>query len=109
MDHTLPAYVLSYPANIVNGRRELRSTDSIQRGGAGNIDSPRVKATRNEGQTGDGDVIPETALRQAGAHHENYHIGRGGEGNVHREHEEKSGQNESLGDKLKQKIMGKKE
>lgn len=30
------------------------------------------------------DVVPETAMR-VGEGHERYHVGRGGEGNVHRE------------------------
>ncbi|KAL8663937.1 MAG: hypothetical protein Q9202_003486 [Teloschistes flavicans] len=82
----------------------------VLRGGAGNIDSPRVKATQAGGQPGDADIVPETALRDPGAGHENYHIGRGGGGNVHKEHDEKTDEHhEGLGDKLKHKILGKKE
>lgn len=33
---------------------------------------------------GDSDVVPETALRP-GHEHENFHTGRGGEGNVHKD------------------------
>jgi hypothetical protein len=53
------------------------------------------------------DVIPETALRSSEGY-ENYHTGRGGEGNVHREkfdghsHAPKEGdKKESLVDKAK--------
>ena len=56
----------------------------LQRGGAGNIKSPHVKATNPSGKPGDADVVPETAIRP-GAGYEKYHTGRGGEGNVHRE------------------------
>ncbi|KAL9583705.1 MAG: hypothetical protein Q9212_002550 [Teloschistes hypoglaucus] len=83
---------------------------SSGRGGAGNIDSPRVQATHAGGQPGDADIVPETALRDPGAGYENYHTGRGGGGNVHREHAEKTDEpHEGLGDKLKHKILGKKE
>ncbi|KAL8719558.1 MAG: hypothetical protein Q9181_008052, partial [Wetmoreana brouardii] len=82
---------------------------SAGRGGAGNIESPRVKPTHVEGQRGDSDIIPETALHEPGAAYENYHTGRGGGGNVHKEHPGKTGEHEGLGDKLKHKILGKKE
>lgn len=45
------------------------------------MDSPSMKATEVPGDT---DVVPETAMRPT--QHENYHVGRGGEGNVHKEH-----------------------
>ncbi|KAI4171466.1 MAG: hypothetical protein LQ343_004204 [Gyalolechia ehrenbergii] len=80
------------------------------RGGAGNIESPHVKPTNIGGQRGDSDVIPETALREPGASYENYHTGRGGGGNVHKErHDAETGEQKGLGEKLKEKIMGKKD
>ncbi|KAL8741718.1 MAG: hypothetical protein Q9190_005707 [Brigantiaea leucoxantha] len=86
---------------------------STGRGGAGNIDSPRVKATNKEGTTGDADVVPETALREPGAGYENYHTGRGGEGNIHHEkhhgEEHHEGHHEGFVDKLKHKVLGKKD
>lgn len=52
--------------------------------------------------------MPETALRESGAGYENYHTGRGGGGNVHKEkHDEDKGEHEGLGEKLKHKILGK--
>ena len=74
-----------------------------QRGGAGNIDSPRTKPTK-PGSTHDADVIPETALHQAGSDNESYHVGRGGQGNVHHG-EEESATHKGLADKLKDKIF----
>lgn len=83
----------------------------MQRGGAGNIESPHVKPTHIDGQKGDTDIIPETALREPGAGYENYHTGRGGAANVHKEsHPEETGEHhEGLGEKLKHKLLGKKE
>lgn len=51
----------------------------FQRGGAGNIESPGLKPQNGKGDT---DVVPEPAMR-VGAGHEQFHVGRGGEGNVH--------------------------
>ncbi|KAL8805377.1 MAG: hypothetical protein Q9200_005443 [Gallowayella weberi] len=84
---------------------------SSGRGGAGNIDSPHVKPTNIDGPKGDIDMIPETALREPGAGYENYHTGRGGAANVHKEkHQEETGEHhEGLGEKLKHKILGKKD
>ncbi|KAL1311651.1 hypothetical protein AAFC00_001761 [Neodothiora populina] len=69
---------------------------SSGRGGMGNIvDNPDVSSKPSE------DVVPEPAMRPA--HQENFHTGRGGEGNVHKEkygghsHAHK----ESIGDKVK--------
>ncbi|KAL9636729.1 MAG: hypothetical protein Q9164_002644 [Protoblastenia rupestris] len=76
---------------------------SSGRGGAGNINSPGLKATHK--QPGDSDVIPETAVRRSGDY-ENYHVGRGGQGNVHKEHE---GQHRGVMDKVKEKLQGKKD
>jgi len=53
--------------------------NAAQRGGAGNIvESPSIKPTPSQ----DADVVPQTALRE---HQEDFHTGRGGEGNVHRD------------------------
>ncbi|KAL8944236.1 MAG: hypothetical protein Q9211_000666 [Gyalolechia sp. 1 TL-2023] len=83
---------------------------SAGRGGAGNIGSPHVKPTNVGSQRGDSDIIPETALRESGASGENYHIGRGGGGNVHKEkHDGEAGEEKGLGEKLKHKLMGKKD
>ncbi|KAL9125573.1 MAG: hypothetical protein Q9217_005238 [Psora testacea] len=76
---------------------------STGRGGAGNINSPGLKPTKK--QPGDVDVVPETAIRRSGEGHENYHVGRGGEGNAHKEKHEKHG----LMDKVKEKLGGKKD
>ncbi|KAI4147313.1 MAG: hypothetical protein L6R39_003157 [Caloplaca ligustica] len=79
------------------------------RGGAGNIESPRVKPS-NVGKAGDTDIVPEPALRETGAGYENYHTGRGGGGNVHKEkHHEETEEHEGIGEKIKHKIMGKKD
>ncbi|KAI4150941.1 MAG: hypothetical protein LQ340_003804 [Diploschistes diacapsis] len=53
----------------------------VQRGGTGNIGSPRLKPT---GIPGDTDVVPETAIR---TEYDNYHTGRGGEGNIRKENQ----------------------
>lgn len=75
------------------------------RGGAGNI-------AHNAGQPApkSEDVIPEPAMR-TGEGHENFHTGRGGEGNVHRDrfgghsHAQHEGKpHESLIDKAKHAI-----
>ncbi|MCJ1242941.1 hypothetical protein MMC30_000137 [Trapelia coarctata] len=73
---------------------------STGRGGAANIGSPGLKPTK--GAPHDSDVVPETAIRRES--HQNYHVGRGGEGNVHKE---KEGEKEGTIDKLKHKILGK--
>jgi len=55
---------------------------SSGRGGAGNIvPSPRVKPQEN--RRGSQDRIPDEALAPV---HSKYHVGRGGEGNVHKDH-----------------------
>lgn len=90
---------------------------SAGRGGAGNIESPRVKPTNVGSQRGDTDVIPETALRETGTTYDTYHTGRGGGGNVVHldKHDGETGEHEhehehaGLGEKLKQKILGKKD
>ncbi|KAL8945845.1 MAG: hypothetical protein Q9222_007670 [Ikaeria aurantiellina] len=76
--------------------------------GGGSRHHFRLDKANVEGQRGDTDIVPETALREP---QENYHIGRGGQGNVHKEkpHEETGEHHEGLGEKLKHKIMGHKE
>ena len=81
-------------------------TANTQRGGAGNIDSPKVKPTK-PGSTHDSDVIPETAVHEAGSEHQTYHVGRGGEGNAHHD-PDSTATHKGLADKLKDKIFGKK-
>ena len=51
-----------------------QAKQNIQRGGAGNIESPGLKPTNQAGTTGDHDVIPETALRNS-SDSRNYHVG----------------------------------
>ncbi|KAF6230007.1 hypothetical protein HO133_004345 [Letharia lupina] len=57
---------------------------SSGRGGAGNMESPSLKPRKGSAMPGDDDVVPETAMRPEPAY-ENFHTGRGGEGNVHRD------------------------
>ena len=78
------------------------------------MDSPHIKP--RQGSTappGDGDVVPETAMRLSKPEYENYHTGRGGGGNVHRDHtEEHEHEHEHEGLKEKAKHLfgvGKKE
>ncbi|SLM40065.1 Protein of unknown function DUF3602 [Lasallia pustulata] len=79
---------------------------STGRGGAANIGSPKINPTLKH--PGDEDVIPETAVRP-GDVQENYHTGRGGEGNVHVGHADGE-EHVGLADKLKGKLgLGKKE
>ncbi|KAI5210704.1 hypothetical protein E4T39_00180 [Aureobasidium subglaciale] len=91
---------------------------SSGRGGAGNIvDSPRVRPVGDKTPVSE-DIIPEPAMRNS-AGHENFHTGRGGEGNVYKEKygghstpqenkDEKPHEKESLGDKVKH-LFGKKD
>lgn len=82
-------------------------TDCGQRGGVGNIGSPSVKP--KSGKPHDGDVIPELDVKEP---YDDYHTGRGGAGNEHHEGREKKEHDinhTGLADKLKNKIMGKKE
>jgi Protein of unknown function (DUF3602) len=74
-----------------------------QRGGAGNVGSPHTKAS---GKIHDEEVIPEVALREENT--KDYHIGRGGAGNELHDHAKGEHEHESLTDKLKHKVMGKK-
>jgi len=59
---------------------------SAGRGGAGNISSPSIRPTKGK-TPGDADVVPETATKVLGEGYDNFHVGRGGEGNIHRERE----------------------
>ncbi|MCJ1252648.1 hypothetical protein MMC24_000454 [Lignoscripta atroalba] len=75
---------------------------STGRGGAANIGSPGLKPTH--AAVGDGDVIPEAAMRRPSQ--ENYHVGRGGQGNVHAQSGPAPLAN--LADQLKNKLFKKK-
>ncbi|KAK2810529.1 hypothetical protein FQN49_008529 [Arthroderma sp. PD_2] len=93
---------------------------SAGRGGVGNIGSPNIPPSR--GQPHDADVIPPTAIRTPPA--TDYHVGRGGQGNVHTEaskadkgeaeqpKEQEAGDKkpvtEGFADKLKQMVFGRK-
>ncbi|KAK3070575.1 hypothetical protein LTR53_010207 [Teratosphaeriaceae sp. CCFEE 6253] len=86
---------------------------SAGRGGAGNIGTPREGTPRSGTPVQRSeDMVPETAMRSAEGH-ENYHTGRGGSGNEHRdkygghsgpqkEHKESGG----LMEKVKEKLGG---
>lgn len=69
------------------------------------MDSPHIKPHQGGAHPGDVDVVPETAMRPAKAESENFHTGRGGGGNVHREGHE----HEGLKEKAKHLFGGKKE
>lgn len=88
---------------------------SAGRGGAGNIvPSPRGSPAPGRGPSAppaerrSQDVVPEPAMK-AGEQYENFHTGRGGEGNIHRDkygghshpQKEKKEGHESLIDKAK--------
>ncbi|TVY53212.1 hypothetical protein LCER1_G005197 [Lachnellula cervina] len=76
---------------------------SSGRGGAANIGSPGLKATARK----DDVVVPEIALRPS-TENENFHVGRGGEGNVHTAPPVAQKHPEGLADKLKNKLFKKK-
>jgi len=76
---------------------------SSGRGGAANIGSPGLKATGRKDEV----VIPEIALRPS-MENENFHVGRGGEGNVHTATPVTQKHPEGLADKLKNKLFKKK-
>jgi len=76
---------------------------STGRGGAANIGSPGVKATERKDEM----AIPEVALRPS-TEGENFHVGRGGEGNVHVAEKSNTKHPEGLADKLKNKLFKKK-
>jgi hypothetical protein len=73
---------------------------STGRGGAANIGSPGLPLTRRKDQ----DTVPEVALRPS-QDNQNFHVGRGGEGNVHVS-ETSATHPEGLADKLKRKLFG---
>ncbi|KAI9731480.1 MAG: hypothetical protein M1834_004600 [Cirrosporium novae-zelandiae] len=76
---------------------------SAGRGGAGNIGSPRLKP--QEITPHDKDVVPEVAMRPS-MENENYHTGRGGEGNVHlADKRSTTPKHDGLADKLKHKLF----
>ncbi len=80
---------------------------SNQRGGAGNMESPRIPPRKGSAvPPGDVDVVPETAMRPAGQEYENFHTGRGGGGNVHREKEGHEHEHESLKERAKHLFGG---
>ncbi|KAK3720813.1 hypothetical protein LTR37_003476 [Vermiconidia calcicola] len=59
---------------------------SAGRGGAGNIvSSPKVGATSGGPPVDASDSIPEPAMREKNSKYDNFHTGRGGEGNVYRD------------------------
>ncbi|KAH6675496.1 hypothetical protein B0J14DRAFT_460090, partial [Halenospora varia] len=74
---------------------------STGRGGAANIGSPKVKATERKDEI----AVPEVALRPS-MEGENFHVGRGGEGNIHLAQGSKHPV--GLADKLKNKLFKKK-
>lgn len=76
---------------------------SSGRGGAANIGSPGLKASARKDEV----VIPEVALRPS-MENENFHVGRGGEGNVHVAEPVGQKHPEGLADKLKNKLFKKK-
>lgn len=55
------------------------------------------------------DVIPETAMREQTPNYDNFHTGRGGEGNIHKEkygghsgpQDAETGEKKGFGDKVK--------
>jgi len=79
---------------------------STGRGGAANIGSPGLKADHRK----DHEIVPEVALRPS-MDTENFHTGRGGEGNVHLTEPKatKPKHPEGLADKLKYKLFKRKE
>ncbi|KAH0292411.1 hypothetical protein M436DRAFT_78888 [Aureobasidium namibiae CBS 147.97] len=103
--------------NIVREGYVGESSKPEYSSGAGNIvDSPRVGPVRDNGSNSE-DVIPEPAMRNA-AGYDNFHTGRGGEGNIYKEkygghsaapaQEKEKDNKESLGDKVKH-LFGKKD
>lgn len=76
---------------------------SVGRGGVANIGSPHVKATERK----DDIEIPDVAMRPS-RDDQDYHTGRGGEGNVHKVAKPGVDHPQGLADKLKYKIFKKK-
>lgn len=79
------------------------------RGGAGNMAAINPGNVTAAAAAKGEDVIPEPAMR-TGEGYENYHTGRGGQGNIHRDefgghsHAQQDGKHESLLDKAKHAI-----
>jgi hypothetical protein len=73
---------------------------STGRGGAANIGSPGLSPSRRKDQ----DAVPEVALRPS-QDNENFHVGRGGEGNVHVAEAPAKAHPVGLADKLKRKLF----
>lgn len=73
------------------------------RGGIANIGSPHVKATARKDEI----EIPDVALRPSKDDQE-YHTGRGGEGNVHKVAKSGIEHPQGLADKLKYMMFKKK-
>lgn len=76
---------------------------SAGRGGAANIGSPGLKATQRKDEV----IVPEIATRPS-TEGENFHVGRGGQGNVHEAEPVVQKHPEGLADKLKNKLFKKK-
>ena len=78
------------------------------RGGAGNIGSPGLNPTERK----DAEAIPEAALRPS-SDDQNYHVGRGGGGNIHhgdgavKKTETKPAAELGFADKIKNKLFKK--
>lgn len=84
----------------------------LQRGGAGNI---KHEMDGSKAERRDDEIVPETNLREGGGDYANYHTGRGGQGNVHKDkfggHSTKKEQEEAedaekkgLGEKVKKAL-----
>jgi hypothetical protein len=84
----------------VEGESSTEGAYSTGRGGAANIGGePGVKGHHRT----DDEIVPEAAMRPS---QEEYHTGRGGQGNVHQKDEDFA--HDGLADKLKRKLFGKK-
>lgn len=80
---------------------------STGRGGQGNMGGSHLKPVHRDSQ----EVIPEAAIRPS-AENENYHTGRGGEGNAHvgkPEQQKEKPAHQGLADKLKGYLFPKKQ
>ncbi|KAI9784749.1 MAG: hypothetical protein M1839_001479 [Geoglossum umbratile] len=84
----------------VAGESSTDGAYSTGRGGAANIGGDAGGKGQNRT---DDEIVPEVAMR---ASQEEYHMGRGGQGNVH--HTKDKDHHDGLADKLKKKLFGKK-